>query len=259
MATLTYDPVESQEGELTEEEKDSLEVGEKMAEQQEQMLAGKFKTAEDLEQGYIELQKKLGEPKEEETAAPEEKPEAKEDDKEDEKVDASFLNTLWEESISEEKFTKETLEKLSSMKPEDIADMYLQEKAAAPAPTQSEFTDQNVKDLKGIAGGDKEYTEMMQWAQGNLQKGEIEMFDAIMDRGDPLSAFFAVQALAYRYSDVQGKDGEMLQGKAAKSSTGDVFKSQAQVVKAMNDPQYEKDPAYRQAIYDKLERSNIQF
>ena len=99
---------------------------------------------------------------------------------------------------------------------------------------------------------------MMQWAQGNLQKGEIEMFDAIMDRGDPLSAFFAVQALAYRYSDVQGKDGEMLTGKAAKSE-GDTFKSQAQVVKAMSDDRYEKDPAYRQAIYDKLERSNINF
>ena len=79
MATLTYNPNEQAEGELTTEEQDSLEVGEKMAEQQEQMLAGKFKNAEDLEQGYIELQKKLGEPKEK-TAEPEEKPEAKEEE-----------------------------------------------------------------------------------------------------------------------------------------------------------------------------------
>ena len=77
MATLTYDPTETQEGELTEEEKDSLAVGEKLAEQQQELLAGKFKDAEELEKGYIELQKKLGEPKEE-TAKPEEKPEAKE-------------------------------------------------------------------------------------------------------------------------------------------------------------------------------------
>ena len=47
-------------------------------------------------------------------------------------------------------------------------------------------------------------------------------------------------------------------GKAPKT-TGDTFKSQAQVVKAMSDPQYDKDPAYRQAIYDKLERSNLEF
>ena len=258
MATLTYDPSETQEGELTEEEQNSLEVGEKMAEQQEQMLAGKFKTAEDLEQGYIELQKKLGESKEETTAEPEEKPEAKEEEKEeDTRVDTSFLETLWEEA-KETEFKQETLDKLSKMEAKDIAQMYLQEKSEAPEPTQSEFTEANVKDLKDVAGGEKQYDQMMQWAQGNLQKGEIEMFDAIMDRGDPLSAFFAVQALAYRYSDVQGKDGEMLTGKAAKSE-GDTFKSQAQVVKAMSDDRYEKDPAYRQAIYDKLERSNINF
>ena len=257
MATLTYDPSETQEGELTAEEQESLEVGEKLAEQQEQLLAGKFKSAEDLEQGYIELQKKLGGPKEEETAEPEEKPEAKEEkEEEDSKIDTSFLNTLWEEAQGE--FKQETLEKLSNMEAKDIAQMYLQEKAEAPEPTQSEFTDQNVKDLKNVAGGEEQYTQMMQWAGDNLQKGEIEMFDAIMDRGDPLAAFFAVQALAYRFSDVQGKDGQMLTGKAAKAD-GDVFKSQAQVVKAMSDPQYEKDPAYRQAIYDKLERSNINF
>ena len=79
MATLTYDPTEQGEGELSTEEKESLEVGEKLAEQQEQMLAGKFKNAEELEQGYIELQKKLGEPKE--TA----EPEAKEEEKPEEK------------------------------------------------------------------------------------------------------------------------------------------------------------------------------
>ena len=258
MATLTYDPSETQEGELTEEEQNSLEVGEKMAEQQEQMLAGKFKTAEDLEQGYIELQKKLGEPKEEkaETAEPEEKPEAKEDDKE-EAIDTSFLNTLWEEGTKGE-FKQETLDQLSNMKASDIAQMYLQEKSDNPTPTKTEFTDENVKDLKGIAGGEKEYGEMMEWAKDSLQPKEIEMFDAIMDRGDPLAAFFAVQALAYRYSDSQGQEGQMLTGKAAKSE-GSVFKSQAQVVRAMQDDRYEKDPAYRQEIYDKLERSNLNF
>ena len=84
------------------------------------------------------------------------------------------------------------------------------------------------------------------------------MYDQVMDQGNPLAAFFAVQALKYRFDDAKGVDGEMLQGKAPKT-TGDTFKSQAQVVKAMSDPQYDKDPAYRQAIYDKLERSNLEF
>ena len=258
MATLTYNPTEQTEGELSTEEQESLEVGEKLAEQQEQMLAGKFKTAEDLEQGYIELQKKLGEPKEEE--AEPEQPEAKEEEKpeeKEEKVDTAFLDTLWEEAQAD-KFTKETLSKLEDMKPQDIAQMYLDYRSEAKEPEGQQFTEENISDLKDIAGGDEGYTEMMGWAKSNLKEAEVNMYDQVMDQGNPLAAFFAVQALKYRFDDAKGVDGEMLQGKAPKS-TGDVFKSQAQVVKAMSDPQYDKDPAYRQAIYDKLERSNLEF
>ena len=45
---------------LTAEEQDSLEVGEKLVAEQENLLAGKYKNAEELESAYIELQKKLG-------------------------------------------------------------------------------------------------------------------------------------------------------------------------------------------------------
>ena len=258
MATLTYNPNEQAESELSTEEQESLEVGEKLAEQQSEMLAGKFKTAEDLEQGYIELQKKLGEPKEEE--AEPEQPEAKEEEKPEEKeetVDAAFLDTLWEEAQAD-KFTKETLSKLEDMKPQDIAQMYLNYRSEAKEPEGQKFTEENITDLKGIAGGDEGYTEMMGWAKSNLKKAEVDMYDQVMDKGDPLAAFFAVQALKYRFDDAKGVDGEMIQGKAPKT-TGDTFKSQAQVVKAMSDPQYDKDPAYRQEIYDKLERSNLEF
>ena len=253
MATLTYDPTEQAEGELSTEEQESLEVGEKLAEQQEQMLAGKFKNAEDLEQGYIELQKKLGEPKEEK--AEPEKPKAKEEKSEE--IDTSFLNTLWEEAKGGE-YKEETLKQLANMDSREIAQMYLKDRSEAPEPTSQSLSEQNVTQLKGVVGGEGEYTNMMQWAGTNLTENEQKMYDAVMDKGDPMGAYFAVQALAYRYNDAKGVDGQMLTGKAAKSE-GDTFKSQAQVVKAMSDPQYEKDPAYRQAIYDKLERSNINF
>ena len=253
MATLTYDPTEQTEGELSTEEQESLEVGEKLAEQQSEMLAGKFKTAEDLEQGYIELQKKLGEPKEEK--AEPEKPEAKEEKSEE--VDTSFLNTLWEEANAGE-YKEETLKQLANMDSREIAQMYLKDRSEAPEPKSPGLSEQNVTQLKGVVGGEESYKDMMQWAGTNLTENEVKMYDAVMDKGDPMGAFFAVQALTYRYNDSKGVDGEVLTGKAAKS-TGDVFKSQAQVVKAMSDPQYDKDPAYRQEIYDKLERSNLQF
>ena len=66
-----------------------------------------------------------------------------------------------------------------------------------------------------------------------------------------------LQALYYRYQDAVGYEGNMIQGKASQAVEG--FRSQAEVVRAMGDPRYEDDPAYRQDVYDKLERSNIQF
>ena len=257
MATLTYNPSEQAEGELNAEEQEALEVGEKLAEQQGELLAGKFKDAEALEQGYIELQKKLGSPEEkaEETTAEVKEEEVKEEQKEE--VDSDFLNKLWDEGVAGE-YSKETIQQLESMDSRSVAKMYLEYRANNQQPEPTGLTDDNVKDLKAVVGSDGEYDNMMRWASDSLGEKEIKMYDAVMDKGDPLAAFFAVQALAYRYNDAKGVDGEMLQGKATKSE-GDTFKSQAQVVKAMSDPQYDKDPAYRQAIYDKLERSNLQF
>ena len=59
--TLTYDGTEADAPELTPEEQDSLAVGEKMMADQEELLAGKYRSAQDLEKAYLELQKKLGE------------------------------------------------------------------------------------------------------------------------------------------------------------------------------------------------------
>ena len=62
--TLTIDPTpdaevagESAGVEITAEEQDSLQVGESITEAQDQLLAGKYKDAQELEKAYVELQK----------------------------------------------------------------------------------------------------------------------------------------------------------------------------------------------------------
>ena len=259
--TLTYDANEQPEGEFSAEEQEALEVGEKLAEQQEQLLAGKFRDAEELEKGYIELQKKLGGSEEEEATEPEEPEveESQDEDEEEERVDTSFLDTLWEQAKAD-KYTEETLEQLRSLPNEQLASMALQQRAELEAQIEDApvLTEENVTDLKKIPGSERDYQDMISWATETLTEREIEMYDAVMDQGNPLAAFFAVQALTYRFNDARGVDGEMLQGKASTNS-GSQFRSQAEVVRAMSDPKYDNDPAYRQDIYDKLERSNIQF
>lgn len=76
--TYTYDNSPDTEV-LTEEEQESLAVGEELMEQQENLLAGKYKNAQDLESAYIELQKKLGEGSSEEAEEVSEEPESDDD------------------------------------------------------------------------------------------------------------------------------------------------------------------------------------
>ena len=252
---------------LSAEEQDSLQVGEQMEQEQEQLLAGKYKDAKELEQAYVELQKKLGE-KGNEADEPanetevQESEEVQEEEKETEEADSSILDTLWDESVSGKEFSKETLDELGKLTTGELASQFLKWRAEAQTkyvPKQQDFTEADVETLKNIVGGDKEYNSMLQWAQQNLNAKEVEMFDQVMERGDPLAAFFAVRSLAYRYQDKSGFEGKMVTGKAPKYSRGDVFKSQAEVVRAMGDPRYDDDPAYRQSIQDKLERSDINF
>ena len=256
--TLTYDANEQPEGELNAEEKEALEVGEKLAEQQETLLAGKFKDAEELEKGYIELQKKLGSSEEKaEEEVTETKDEKVEEKEEETELNTALLESLWEEGVKGE-YTKETLQKLADTDSREIAQMYLKYRSENQKQEQTSLTEENITQLKGVVGGEGEYDKMMKWAGESLQEDEVKMYDAVMDKGDPLAAFFAVQALTYRYNDSRGVDGQMLQGKAP-TEKGDTFRSQAEVVRAMSDPRYDQDPAYRQDIYDKLERSNLKF
>ena len=198
-------------------------------------------------------------PKEDKAEVKKEKTEAKEETKEEpkeEEPDYEFLDKLWEESKNE-KYSDELLDKLNDMKPADVAQLYLNYRSGVDTEPQ-ELTQEQATELQKSVGGEKQYNTMLQWASNNFDEAEISRYDKVMESGDPDAAYFAVQALAAKYNDGVGVEGKMLTGKPAKSG-GDEFRSQAEVVRAMSDPRYEKDPAYRQDVYDKLERSNVKF
>ena len=239
---------------LSESEQESLKVGEEMEAQQEQLLAGKYKDASDLEKAYLELQGKLGEKSDEVSEETESKTETEEEAPESA---ANILDDIWNEGQSD-KVSKETFEKLQKMDPVDVAKMAMEARSKAQEPQAKEFSDQDVEQIHGLVGGSENYNNMMSWAQQNVDEQEVNMYDAVMEMGNPMAAYFAVQALALKYQDQSGKDGQLLTGKAPKS-TGDSFKSQAELIKAMEDSRYNDDPAYRQEVQAKLERSNVNF
>ena len=240
-------PDESPAGELNADEQESLQLGEEMEAQQEQRLAGKYKNAEELEAAYLELQKKLGDQSSKEE--PEETPE-------EESSDSSLLDQLWEQAQADN-YNEETLQQLAKADPNELAKMYLDYRSKAEQSAGPQMTEADATNLRNAVGGDEKYNEMIGWASENLTAQEIELYDSVMGRGDPAAAYFAVQALAYRYQDANGVEGNLVQGKSPATSVG--FRSQAELVQAISDPRYDSDPAYRQDVTRKLERSNIAF
>ena len=255
--TLTYDDTPQQE--FTSEELDSLKVGEELEVEQDNLLAGKYKDAEELEKAYLELQTKLGEkPSEDKTEEPEVEEQPEEESKEEDTQEGpNILDKLWDQK--DDGFNEDTLKELAQTNPGELAKMYLLYRNQVDQGQVSQgLSDSEVTELQGIAGGKESYGNMMSWAKENLSAKEIEMYDSVMDRGDPNAAYFAVQALNSKYVDGVGKDAQLITGKAPRT-VGDKFNSQAELIKAMDDDRYSDDPAYRQAILEKLDRSDINF
>ena len=260
--TLTYDAgtdTVTTSDTLTPDEQESLQVGEALEEQQESLLAGKYKNAEELEKAHIELQRKLGDQSAEDETEEGEEIEEVEEETEDEPVEGEdILDTLWQETISGEEFSEETLQELASKRPGELAKMYLQFRNQVANAEPQGLTEENVEELKDSIGGEDQYQQIMGWANDNLSEDQVALFDSVIDKGDPAACYFAVQALNAQYENAVGSDGNLLTGKAP-SSSSDVFRSQPEVVEAMSDPRYDNDPAYRRDVMNKLERSNIDF
>ena len=264
--TLSYQPevqTESAPDNLTPEEQDSLAVGEKLQAEQEGLLAGKYKNAEELEKAYVELQKKLGESKEEEDTEqasaepePEDKPQLSEG--------ATLITDASKEYFDNgNKLSPETLAKFSSLSSQDLIKAYMevsqnpefqQQQAAPPA----EITTSQINQIKNSAGGEKAYANIVNWAKSSLPQDQINAFDEVVNTGSVQAIQLAVSGLKAEYDNANGVEGRMVTGKTAPNN-GDVFRSQAELVRAMSDARYDNDPAYRQDVIEKLDRSDLEF
>ena len=256
---------------LTEAEQESLQVGEAMQEQQEQLLAGKYKNAEDLEKAYVELQKKLGGEGTEDSETTGESEDSSDDgetseETEEAKEDSPALALVNEAAAeywdNDQALSEDTIAKLGEMSGSDLLSAYLQAQQANPvdqAPeTVKDLTAQDITEVKSAAGGEKEYGQLVQWAADNLDKSDVSAFDELISSGNVGAIKLAVNGLKAQYESVNGYEGTMLTGKPPTTSK-EVFRSQAEVVAAMSDDRYDKDPAYRQDLIEKLDRSNVKF
>ena len=206
--TIRYDtsddPVAAQA--IAEKEAESLKIGEELMAKQEKMLAGKYKSPEELESAYLELQKKLGDAPATEEAEPETEYQFYNDDG---GVNYDTANEVYGEQLGnlfksneidpfemakhfEENngtLTDDMYSKLESTGlSKEIIDNYLEgvkgnlgmsQENASPVLSESE-----IKDLKNIAGGERGYEQLMDWAGNNLTAQDAKNYDDVLATGN---------------------------------------------------------------------------
>ena len=277
MPTTTFDPTEDRSEEQKTAEAAALEQGEKIAQMQEEdrarqfaerqaadeqpdLIGGKFKSQDDLLKAYEELQKKLGSeaPAEEPSEEVEPAEERVEEEPVEEQPEATevtetvnYMHQLSKEVGDGGELSEEAIDKLSSLDTKDLIKAYMQYNSQAQ---QAQIAGSELQAIRDSVGGDAQYTEMVQWAANNLSESEISDFNAVTNTNNPAAIRFAVSSLNARWKEGSGYEAELVTGRKAAESTNR-FRSHAELSRAIADPRYASDPAYRQDVEAKLSRS----
>lgn len=280
MPEITFDPTDPVDVQAREaEEARLLEVGDKLLAEEEAIqaetydkarrdaeaelnYAGKFKTAEDLEKAYLELQKKLGQKEDTDDGAEsgEESEAESADSTEDEPNDELASEKDAIRQASEEYYSNnnqlkpETLQKLKELPSEKLIEAYIDLQKNAPPVVAQPLSDADASEIVKSVGGESSYNETLAWAAENLTPAEVAAYDNVVNTGNKDAIFFAVQALNQRYKDAVGFEGNQVSGKSVKNTVKG-FRSQAELARAISDPRYRNDPAYRLDIESKLAAS----
>lgn len=226
-------------------------------------LPEKFKSPEDLAKAYSELEKKLGSrnPKAEDEApaaednaeAEAEAPEANEAEAQAREVaenaglDFDALASKYWETGGLEDADYDMLQ--SKGIPKAMVEQFIAGQEALRARTEQE--------VFSSVGGEDTYKSMISWAGDNLSKDEQIAYNRAVNSGDPNMVMMAVKGLQARYTaEVGFEPSRSVTGENTKA-TATVYRSLAELQKDMADPRYAKDPAFRDDVVRKLERSDI--
>lgn len=212
---------------------------------------------EALLQSYTELEKKQGAPKTETPPKDETPPkeisdlDAAEQEATNKAAEAALknvgldLNTFTDEYAKDGKLSDESYKALEDAGfPKDFVDAHIEGQLALGENYTAAAHD--------AAGGTENFKAMTAWALASLDEQSITEFnDAVM--GNKQQIVKAVKTLREAYESATGKEPTLVQGDG--TSTGDVFRSQAEVNAAIRDKRWGSDSAYTADITSKISRS----
>lgn len=242
---------------------------ERAAEEQASLLAGKYKTPEDLEKGYLELQKKLGEqPSEEpEETAEETTEETAEGEAEEatesvygeavqKAIDAAGIDVDAEVKNFEAdgKLSDEAVEKFEKAGfPKEVVDAYLRGVTGQQQQVQDTSQSQ-IEAIKASVGGEESFGKLQDFIRTQFTQQERQAYNDAVSSGDIAKAQAAVTAANQKMAAEFGTEGELIGGKTTAGTTG--FAGDAEMMEAMADPRYKTSQAYRDQVAARIAASS---
>jgi len=214
----------------------------------------KFRSAEDpmkaMADAYAELEGKLGAKKDEPAKADEKKPEGTEaDDAANQAVEQAGLKMeeLSAEFEKEGKLADASYEKLEKAGiPRAMVDAYIEGIKAV--------SEKAIGEVVGSIGGQENFDAMAQWASQNLDAKELEAYNKATT-SDVATAKLAVQGVWAKYQEANGQDPKLIKGGTAINTGAEGYESMAQMTADMKNPLYQKDPAFRAKVEQKVKNS----
>ncbi len=210
-------------------------------------LPEKFKSPEDMAKSYTELEKKMSSGNQQQQQEETQQAETPISEPQNRGVPeglGKFSDEFYDKGeLSEDSFSE--LQDLGYSR--EIVETYIN------GYKSSQAVDADA--IKGVAGGEDGYTELTEWAKGNMATNELELYNQMVG-GTTENAKMAVEWLMSKRESVEGSEPNLVSGRPY-APAKDIFRSTAEVTNAMKDKRYGKDPAYTKDVEEKLGRSNV--
>jgi len=120
-----------------------------------------------------------------------------------------------------------------------------------------ELGQKHVQEVMAVVGGKEKFTDLITWASKNLTQSEQDAYNTMVSGNNPNTAKAAVEWLQSKRRSVEGYTPTLVTGSHNKPSHVKPFANSEQVLRAMSDPRYKSDSAYREAVSRRLMVSDV--
>ena len=161
------------------------------------------------------------------------------------------FKSLEEEYTKNGQLSSASLEALANAGyPKEVVDAYISGVEA----TQEKFYNAVV----GFAGGEDEYRQVAQFVSSQGDKA-VQDFNDTINTGNLGVINMVIQGVKANMKAVNGTNNQVILGQSTGGTADNTnaYLSKQQMLDAMNDPRYDKDPIYRKQVEQKIINSNF--